>query len=385
MGQSMNLHIIPDEAFFVDIFIELLWNAAPDWQNKCVVNSATQPVYVQSNVPYARYGTQEFTEIVGDLAQYDRVFIHFLTDDMCKLIVDARLPTRFFWVFWGADLYRHIRYSLYDAETYELLVRRRMITRRYEFVSFFTNWKRRHIRRLAIKKVEYILHYNRSEYDLILENFSTQAKYSFFFYLNVIPWPLLNEEPDTSMQIATKVKLGVPLDSTMILLGNSGAETNNHLPILRQFALDTSRNERIIVPLSYGNPVYISYLVEEGKRLLGERFVPVLEYLSPADYAHILKCCDFGIFNAHRAQGVGNIIALLFLGKRIFLNRKARIYDFLQENNVFIEPVEKLKDLSNGLLLPGLSQQLMQDNKKRIYQLFSEQAALNAISKNLTL
>ncbi len=79
-----------------------------------------------------------------------------------------------------------------------------------------------------------------------------------------------------------------------ILLGNSGWETGNHLSILQRLASQKQGEQQVIVPLSYGNPAYIDFVISEGTRLLKDNFKPITTFLDPQIYSYLLQMVDEG-------------------------------------------------------------------------------------------
>jgi hypothetical protein len=97
----------------------------------------------------------------------------------------------------------------------------------------------------------------------------------------------------------------------------------------------------VVAPLSYGNEIYIKSLIEVGKSILGSRFIPLTDFLEPEEYAAVLRQIDVAFMNHNRQQGVGNMLALLYLGKKLYMNTKVTTY------SVFSDMGIKLYDIKN--------------------------------------
>jgi hypothetical protein len=113
-----------------------------------------------------------------------------------------------------------------------------------------------------------------------------------------------------------------------ILLGNSASASNNHLEafeFLRGLDLD---GRRLVVPLSYGDPWYAREIAARGKRLFGDRFVPLLEYLPAEEYFRHVSSCGFVLMNHVRQQATGNVSAALLKGAKVFLREENLLYPF---------------------------------------------------------
>lgn len=104
-----------------------------------------------------------------------------------------------------------------------------------------------------------------------------------------------------------------------------------------------SNEFNVVVPLSYGNQNYINFLVKEGYRLLGDRFIPLLNYLDSDEYYNILNQVDVAIMNYNRPQGFGNILPLIYLGKKVYLKSSISTTYELSKKGIKVFNVEDLK------------------------------------------
>lgn len=131
-------------------------------------------------------------------------------------------------------------------------------------------------------------------------------------------------------------------DTVQILLGNSATKENQHieaLDVLQQFAQERMR---IICPLSYGDAEYAKKIAEYGKRQFGNKFVPLMDYLSYEQYLDILASCDIGVFNNDRQQGMGNIFVLLAMGKKVFLRQDTSMWNNYCRKGYHLFPVSEI-------------------------------------------
>lgn len=110
-----------------------------------------------------------------------------------------------------------------------------------------------------------------------------------------------------------------PHEGLHFLVGNSADPSNEHIEVLQLLHARTDKPIKVFVPLSYGNPLHAQTVIEQGEKLLGARFVPLREFMAYDDYVHLLAGIDIAIFNHRRQQGMGNIIALLGMGKTVCL------------------------------------------------------------------
>lgn len=61
--------------------------------------------------------------------------------------------------------------------------------------------------------------------------------------------------------------------------------------------------------------------------MFGDRFIPIFDYLTPADYARLLNSVHVAVFNFNRQQGTGNIEILGYLGKKIYIRSDTTLWE----------------------------------------------------------
>jgi dTDP-N-acetylfucosamine:lipid II N-acetylfucosaminyltransferase len=133
-----------------------------------------------------------------------------------------------------------------------------------------------------------------------------------------------------------------------ILIGNSTDPSNNHIEIFNIIENHLDSIDKIYCPLSYGEFYeYKKYIISEGEKRFGDKFIAITEFMSKEDYLSFLKIIDIAIFNHNRQQAMGVTLTLLSLGKIVYmksgtssfnslLNRGFAIFDInsLSNNNI---------------------------------------------------
>lgn len=117
-----------------------------------------------------------------------------------------------------------------------------------------------------------------------------------------------------------------------IQIGNSGDPTNEHIEIFKLMSRFSEHSMKIFVPLTYGNKEYIDEVIINGKDLLGDRFVPLTQFMSAEAYNSYLSTLDVIIFNHRRQQGFGNLVISLYLGAKVFVRKEVSIFKYLAED-----------------------------------------------------
>ncbi|MGM0546869.1 MAG: TDP-N-acetylfucosamine:lipid II N-acetylfucosaminyltransferase [Bacteroidota bacterium] len=125
-----------------------------------------------------------------------------------------------------------------------------------------------------------------------------------------------------------------------IFLGNSSSATNNHLEAF-EFLKNLGLGDRkVVTPLSYGCPKYAKAIIKEGKKMLPDNFMSLTTFLPLEEYNQIISECGIVVMNHYRPQAVGNIIASLYLGAKVFLN-DTDVYRYFKQLGCHIYLIEE--------------------------------------------
>lgn len=371
-----NLHIIVDN-FYSKRFVGFV-NKNFDKENHVFVLRKTEKLKYINPKDYNNVFSLDLKEIKSLCDLSNKVFIHFLKDDFVKIVDRCEENNKFYWVIWGADLYNYIEIDLFDEATKEFIIEKNL--KNAEELSIATKKPRKnHKQRLrVINKISYILATAKGDYELVKANYDTKAKYIPFVYPNPIDFYLYDKEHEkTIIDSHYDFKKDYKY---VILLGNSGYETNNHVDILYKLKDIDSKEFCVVVPLSYGKKEYIEELIKKGKELLGEQFIPLKSFLKPEEYLSVLNQVDVGIMNHKRQQGMGNINLLLYLGKKVYMNEEVTYFSYLQEIGAKIFSINELNISSLNEIIT-MSEAYKISNQNTIKEFFSDRKAKEYMSK----
>jgi dTDP-N-acetylfucosamine:lipid II N-acetylfucosaminyltransferase len=240
--------------------------------------------------------------IIPALFMAKRIYFHSLAYDPSLLFwqFNKKILSRSTWIIWGFDLYAFQKTETIRNRFYERL-RRSVIPSFPEIAAFV-------------------------EEDAVLARkvYNSSAKYI----------PILYPIP-----VETKL-LDIPCrreSSINILIGNSADPGNRHFEIIDMLARFSKENISVWCPLSYGGTqAYRNEVAEKGERVFGTKFHAMLQMMSPSKYAEILCTIDIAVMNHRRQQGLGNILSLLYLGKKVFLRSDTSSYQFFIRNKCLI-------------------------------------------------
>jgi hypothetical protein len=113
-------------------------------------------------------------------------------------------------------------------------------------------------------------------------------------------------------------------------------------------------------------------VVQEGKRLFGDRFVPLLDFMSIDKYRKILAQVDIAVFAHRRQQAMGNTISLLGYGKTVYMRDDVTPWQTFKDKGI---TVHALDTLSLKLQDPEVSEQ----NKAAVRKHFSRDVLVSQL------
>lgn len=249
--------------------------------------------------------------------------------DCDKVILSGFFCMEEFCVFWPGKIFKKAYIHLWGGDFYELR----------NFIPL-TQWHRRvnrMLRKRCFRKCAGVIFLIEGEYEKFYE--ITHIKKS-KNYVAMMPGDPQEELP------FKQYRSGSVNEITKIIIGNSATEENCHIEVFQMLKRFSREKMEIYCPLSYGNVSYGDKVIEEGKKIFGEKFHAMKTWMSQEDYYRFLSTCDIGIFNNDRQQGMGNIVAMLFLGKKVFLRAGVSMYDDYIARGFKIYPVLEINELN---------------------------------------
>lgn len=170
-------------------------------------------------------------------------------------------------------------------------------------------------------------------------------------------------------------------DKKFIMIGHSGFPNGNHLDVISKIKNYQLGETQLIIPFSYGVTKYIN----EVKPLLLKvrsdiKFIE--DFMPLEDYNKILEGVKIAILNNRRQQAIGNIIALLYMGAKVFLSKKNTYYHFLKRNNIIVYCYEK--DLNEKTINMGLNFEEIEHNRKILFSLYNSKQLQSELQNSVT-
>ena len=341
----MNIHIFSSEHFYTYRFLKFLESNFDLSLHKFVFKRPTDQKFdygeiLKARIIYPRNNIRFFFSMLPELRRSSKILFHQLPHGPVLILWNLfpQLLSKVTWIIWGGDvyLYRHSKESL-SGRIYELF------------------------RKMMIKRIPRIASFAPGDYEIIRKVYGTKADYYPSMYplpvdfLNY-PWPAISEKKS---------------DEIKILAGNSGNPSNFHHEIISRLEPMKDAAIKIYCPLSYsGNPGYSASVEERGKHIFGDKFIAMHEIVAPDKYLDLLYAIDVAILIHDRQQGLGNILPLLYFGKKVFMRAGTSSYSYLKSIGCHLSDISSFDTFDESLFRSEQEKQI--ENRRIIGELLSE-------------
>lgn len=313
------------------------------------------------------------------------VIIHFLDMKWFELIKELDDSVKVVWIFWGGDGYSlpKLKQGLLDSKTNSFSSKTNIRTSKIEKmraelgvdsiwqISFWKSLIFEGIRKLKdltqldsirlklFERVNYCGTFLKEDYDLLKSHYD--------FKMDWVDARFISLE-----QLIGSLEPVNP-EGNNILLGNSCTLENNHLDAFEAIdQLELSVGQQVISPLSYGKDLgsYRDEVLEQGNQHLGDSFHPLLELTSLEEYTKILRSCSYAIMFHNRQQAFNNVLALVYLGVKVYLKTENTIYAYLKRIGCEVYSTEELKGTTK---LAPLDEEVILKNREALKKEFSRE------------
>lgn len=331
------LHIIPAEKFTAD-FIAFIRRHFNDEEHFFLTfeDIASYPYEKNNDTLHLKSKRHLSYAAFKHINSADKIILHgTLVSQFLSLLIQPWAYKKCYWVIWGADLYN-------DLKANESIRNR---------LKYFLN-------KIINPQLKGLITYIKGDRDLASDLYKTKYIYhECLVYLS-------------NVYIVNNISKKSGVDKN-ILVGNSACSNNNHEEAFNILLPYKEENICIYSILSYGgSQEYVEYIVRLGRDMFGDKFIPILDFWPKEKYMDLLSQIDIAIFMHKRQQAMGNTIALLGMGKKVYMRDDISSASFFAEKGikVFASNVFNLEDLEHDVV---------QENKKRIFSYFSEENLIN--------
>lgn len=319
-------HVMPDLGVYTLKFLDFIGAKQYDWKDDHVfflpqgdlLRGAHMPQSTQGSLPQG-LEMKRFPLFGGDflalckwifsgdarsfrqeIANFDKIFWHFLDLKALLYLHQTANVENFYWVIWGGDVH-------YKVNRDRGLV----------------SWIRERIREKEIAKIKNVCVDGLGKDKLLNDFYGVSPKVHVTPYPNPIDFATLDKVKNNSFP-----KMRGDSRRKRLLLGNSASAPNRHVELLEGLAKNNvlESNFEIVCPLSYGDSSYGKFVAEKGNALFGSKFLPIWNFLSPQDYAELMFSVDVAIMGHKEVPGISTLLALLYLGKKVYLRSDVVAY-----------------------------------------------------------
>lgn len=303
------LHVFTNMNYvYNEAFIKLFYKYIPEFEQDIFINDSSNNIpnhiknIIKDNGKLFSLGNsgniRKLTGVIKRLIDnYDYVIFHFLPNDPL-LHIFLRLHKHYLkkivWRIWGADLYNW--------------------RRNINVLNALRYYTRAHIPYVLIQDVdkeEYIKQFGKG--NTLLECVDARGY-------------------DEDVLLRNQVKKSGA--ACNILIGHSAVKTINHIYVLNALKKFSKNDIRLIIPLNYGDTEYKQEVKAKAYELFDKTKVVFIEKKIPLeDYIKILWRVDIAIFHSDRQIAEGNIIMLMFMGKKIFIKSNSVLDEYYRQKN----------------------------------------------------
>lgn len=379
------VHFIID-CLFIDTTIDL-FNSLENCENVYILirNLPFQKKLYLKNQSIIECSCFAIKKYVQKESFADIIILHSLYSLPMDIIPLVNRSIKLCWFSWGYDIYENqppllplVKIdNIYGKRTLEIFQSKNdsVITTKQKIrkkISEFLWPISKEMLERSINRVDFFSGVIPEEYDFL-------SMYSFFDAKKIIfSYPSSN-----NIFSSEKINSDILVSDVNILIGNSATETNNHLDIFDLIAMVNLQGRQLVVPLSYGNQYYKEKVIEEGKMLFGDKFIPITDFLPFDDYKSLLNSCSVAIFAHERQQAVGNILISLWNGSKVYLSKNSVVYKYFVSLGLYIYSIQD--DLCDMSFSSMLSFNQIIENRKIISKHYSNEGIVNKIEKILEM
>lgn len=360
------LHILSDD-LFADYAIEQ-FSAISIPSDFVLIISEGHDFLVknQEMTKVMRRGEQSYKNMLDTVSKYSAIILHGMFWEYDYDIL-TRIPTttKVAWVDWGGEIYGRKD------------VNRNFKSMRSHYASILHDWKKR----LFVKD------YRKHHYELPLDVFRradyclSDEREEYEYARNYL------QKPDLQYLMYNYYTLedmiGALIDKRSngnnIFMGNSADNECNYWDAIPKVAKLKVREQKIIIPLAYGDPWVRNGVIRLGKILFGDNFMPLRDYLPREQYNELICNCSTMIMPHYVPRAQGNIILALWLGMRVYLSEHNMTYHYFKRIGCTVYSIEKDLKRSNKERFMPMTDEELEHNRKILYATYSRESTMKAV------
>lgn len=348
------LHITPDNKFFDSVFAA--WEKNDDVENKALFYASRRSYrfqYVKRTDILEIYYNKRDVKKRLQKKYYDAVFVHSMPWKFYQFVTWIPADRIVIWWGWGYEIYQSqfglpplVNIPLYKEKTSAYTNKIHFGPRTiYKKVShYLLKPYARHLQEKAVQRVNYFQPVVKLEMELMRKNRFFRAKE--FYYKTMAP--VFGEFKERRAD-------------GNIIVGNSVAPTINHLDILDPILRFKQAQQKIIMPLSYGNEKYKEWL---KPHLQHSDIQPIYDFLPQEEYFQMVDQCSYAVYGNLRQQAMGNVTHDIAQGIKVCLFKDSIPYKNLINQGYVVFAIEDMTE--DSFRIPLTLEQMEQNNRAMV-------------------
>ena len=144
-------------------------------------------------------------------------------------------------------------------------------------------------------------------------------------------------------------------DKLRIQIGHNGLLSTNQIRTIDTLSKFKDENIQLVISLAYNigdlknaidKKAYKNAVISIAKYHFGDKAVPFVNMISLDYYMKYLWTVDIVVFDIHRPCGLGNLLFMIYMGKKVFLPSDSDYYKFLTENGIKVYDTNRIAEMS---------------------------------------
>jgi dTDP-N-acetylfucosamine:lipid II N-acetylfucosaminyltransferase len=366
----MNLHITNDDNGLFSREVAKRIKQSGRVTDNMVVNLSTAPLHKAELITYIPVSVAAIKKYISGIRHIDQLIFHPYNINsyrFLQLVLEKFPGVKVYWVCWSYDLYNlpdreHLLYEPFSQGylKYGIRLKTRVKDKMRKVLSFFrysTVLGRNYLEELnaSFKHINYFCSTMPSDFSYYRQlSGNSNTAYLPFAYLS-----LNDMVPGQSFRST----------GNKIMVGHSASPQGNHYEIIQQLvALNAGFS--VFLPLVYGDKNYGSIIAKEA----GRRFTTtdiLTEHLALPAYYNKLTEVGWAIINVKVQQALGNILGLIWMGAKVFLDERTSTYKDLSSWGISVFTVQHHLNLEE--LSVKLTAEQVKNNRQKLQERFNEE------------
>lgn len=363
------LHIFYDQKV-VNTFISMMEEVFPNESSYLIIAKEGKPKLVTSGKNIFSYDedSKQLREYLRhNISEYKHVCLHSMVGK--KFYTYIHHPN-ISWVIWGADLYGPLLkfkgYKIYydDAQQYKVRAGR-MPVWLYKTLTTLRDHKKARWQEQVIDRLSCFITDNGCD-EGVFNKYFGDKEIKFAGTINYYPIQNLID-PSKQNEVCT---------GKAIWVGNSALPNGNHVWVFDKIK-DFSNDIKVLSPISYGDARFVKFIEKEGRRMLGDRFIPLKDFLPVNEYyAKFLQANAF-VFGHFRQCAVGNILMAFYFGGKVFLSNRNPLLPMYKESGFHVYSIED--DLTEEFAIAPLDAEQQKTNRELVLSIASYESSIDQL------